>query len=594
MASGHREDDVHTKFSPTTPHFFKIVLEDTHQNNKLQIRRRIVSKCGDILSDHVFLKLPHCGSLRWEVGLTKCDDGKVWLDKGWPEFRDYCSLVRGNLLVFRFEGNSQFSVLIFDSSTTEIEYNYQRQQHNNRDSFVKEESSGDQDHDVEFVETLERRFSLAPNVTREKSDPLQISSRSHKRRRITSPLAMIDFQDRKEGDGEKFNISPPKWRQRLTEEQKAQALRRASSFKSKHPFFMVVMQPSSLEAKYFVNLPCLFATKYLSKSAETGSREFAQDNDLKVGDVCAFVLTKSIRIVFEVSIFRKNEIGNSSLLPVHEAATISSKLESRKTLNKKARADLENVRGFRSENPFFTVAMRASYAARKGTFHIPCNFAKTYINKKKTNAILEVSDGRSWPVLYRLVRKQPNLSNRRELPSYNELGCTRNNEISFPLNSITKQEQEEIVVELKPEGKFRKVRSNENKTRGQAIQRPSSSGRAGRASEAAGCKFCFKSPQFRVDFASGQLGKNALYLPGSFAWSYFMKNSQTTTLQVAERSWPVNLLAYPSASTYMFSGGWSAFAKENSPSPGDICIFELIKWNYQVVFKVSIYRKLAK
>lgn len=48
---------------------------------------------------------------------------------------------------------------------------------------------------------------------------------------------------------------------------------------------------------------------------QTGWREFAQDNDLKVGDVCAFVLTKSIRIIFEVSIFRKNEIGNSSLLP---------------------------------------------------------------------------------------------------------------------------------------------------------------------------------------------------------------------------------------------------------------------------------------
>lgn len=76
--------------------------------------------------------------------------------------------------------------------------------------------------------------------------------------------------------------------------------------------------------------------------------------------------------------------------------------------------------------------------------------------------------------------------------------------------------------------------------------------------------------------------------------SYFTKKSHTATLQVAERSWPVNLLAYPSASTYMFSGGWSAFAKENSLSPGDICIFQLIKWNYQVVFKVSIYRKLAK
>lgn len=40
--------------------------------------------------------------------------------------------------------------------------------------------------------------------------------------------------------------------------------------------------------------------------------------------------------------------------------------------------------------------------------YIPCNFAKTYINKKKANAILEVSDGRSWPVLYRVRNRLVN------------------------------------------------------------------------------------------------------------------------------------------------------------------------------------------
>lgn len=48
---------------------------------------------------------------------------------------------------------------------------------------------------------------------------------------------------------------------------------------------------------------------------EYGWKVFAKDNDLKVGDVCVFVLTKSIEKLFEVSIFRENGRANSSVSP---------------------------------------------------------------------------------------------------------------------------------------------------------------------------------------------------------------------------------------------------------------------------------------
>ena len=73
--------------------------------------------CGS-LSSQVYLNLP-CGS-RWEVGLTKTD-GTVWIEQGWNEFAQHCSLSRGNLLVFRYEGDSQFTVIIFDNTTVEID-----------------------------------------------------------------------------------------------------------------------------------------------------------------------------------------------------------------------------------------------------------------------------------------------------------------------------------------------------------------------------------------------------------------------------------------------------------------------------------------
>ena len=34
-----------------------------------------------------------------ENKLVKCDDGEFWLQNGWKEFQDYCSLSHGSFLV---------------------------------------------------------------------------------------------------------------------------------------------------------------------------------------------------------------------------------------------------------------------------------------------------------------------------------------------------------------------------------------------------------------------------------------------------------------------------------------------------------------
>ena len=53
--------------------------------------------------------------------LTK-HNGKFWLKAGWPEFAKHYALEIGDLLVFRYEGNSKFRVVIFDMTTVEIDY----------------------------------------------------------------------------------------------------------------------------------------------------------------------------------------------------------------------------------------------------------------------------------------------------------------------------------------------------------------------------------------------------------------------------------------------------------------------------------------
>ncbi|GMN63964.1 hypothetical protein TIFTF001_033019 [Ficus carica] len=123
---------------------------------------------------------------------------------------------------------------------------------------------------------------------------------------------------------------------------------------------------------------------------EYGWKAFARDSDLKVGDVCVFVLIKSIGISFDVAIFRENETEKSVVLPVHNDATIkvgprgslsnkqshnimfktkTCKSTLRRCLKQlivkgKARA-LEMASHLQSENPFFTFVMQASYASAK-------------------------------------------------------------------------------------------------------------------------------------------------------------------------------------------------------------------------------------
>lgn len=71
------------------------------------------------LSSPTYLKLPN--DAKWKVELIKCND-EVWLQKGWKEFAECCSLKQGQFVVFRYEGNSHFHMLIFDETATEIDY----------------------------------------------------------------------------------------------------------------------------------------------------------------------------------------------------------------------------------------------------------------------------------------------------------------------------------------------------------------------------------------------------------------------------------------------------------------------------------------
>lgn len=59
----------------------------------------------------------------------------------------------------------------------------------------------------------------------------------------------------------------------------------------------------------------MFAYPKLKATFQQGWRVFVRDNNLKLGDVCVFILIKDIKLSFEVVFFRATEAANCSLPP---------------------------------------------------------------------------------------------------------------------------------------------------------------------------------------------------------------------------------------------------------------------------------------
>lgn len=71
------------------------------------------------MSNPILLRLPN-GTTKKVYWLKRdCD---VWFSNGWREFAKYSCLDVSHFVVFRYEGNSTFNVIIFGKSALEIEY----------------------------------------------------------------------------------------------------------------------------------------------------------------------------------------------------------------------------------------------------------------------------------------------------------------------------------------------------------------------------------------------------------------------------------------------------------------------------------------
>ncbi|XP_043714421.1 B3 domain-containing protein At4g34400-like [Telopea speciosissima] len=101
------------------PHFFKIIVNSSFESGELVIPKEFTRQFAMEIADVAVLKVP--SGRKWQVEVKKVDDS-VRFQNGLRGFLEYYSISVGHFLVFRYNGNSTFLVLIFNPSACEIDY----------------------------------------------------------------------------------------------------------------------------------------------------------------------------------------------------------------------------------------------------------------------------------------------------------------------------------------------------------------------------------------------------------------------------------------------------------------------------------------
>ncbi|XP_050254198.1 B3 domain-containing transcription factor VRN1-like [Quercus robur] len=307
----HHQQPSSSMTARTVPsHFFKIILPSTMQQMKLMIPEKFVREFGNELSTVAKLTVTH-GHI-WQVGLEKADKS-IWFCDGWKDFAEYHCICYGYFLVFRYEGNSNFHVLVFDKTATEIQY------------------------------PLSKHCNLEDQVEIVELDDAYISM--HDKLNENEIFNSKQFPSKYEEVKEKFvkkKISGTSSKGELMMSRGGErAIQAARTFKPKNPSFMGIIQLYNISNRYMY-VPAGFAFKYLrqrqiakletsdgrqwpvncyyrepSSSAMNIGRGwivFARENNLEEGDVCVFELIKRKPVVLNVSIFRVVDYAHNALL----------------------------------------------------------------------------------------------------------------------------------------------------------------------------------------------------------------------------------------------------------------------------------------
>ncbi|KAJ1394937.1 DNA-binding barrel domain superfamily [Sesbania bispinosa] len=601
--------------------FFKIITTTSLDAAKLKvlymqkIPNNFTRKYGGDMSNPTFLKPPD--GTEWTINWTK-DDGDIWFQKGWKEFATYYSLDYGHMVLFEYKGTSHFEVHVFDKSTLEIQY-----------PFHATQDEQDNDNSVEILEELppsscnKRKTKLKSPVSCPQPHKKLRTDTSGDVERSSKLQSMPEHVQIKEDVGATTEcLKVEQLVCKITE-----ALNRAATFSSKSPSFMVVMKPSYFH-QFYLHVPSQFVGKYLKKKQSDillqvlegrtwyasysfgrikgGWKKFSSDNNLKVGDVCLFELTKKRPLSFKVVIFSIGEELHSP--PPQEDMGVTTECLKVEQLTSEITKAVMGVTNFRSKNPSFMVVMKPAYL--RHYMNVPSEFIAKYLKKKPSDILLQVLNRRTWPVRYKFGKittgwKKFASGNNLKVGDVCLFELTKSLPLSFKVlifrvgEEIHSSPPQESIqgygVNWRDLGRIPHI---ESKTvivsgGGKATQRTSrlitspNSFTNGALEEAN--KFTSQNPFFTVIIEPDFHEDYRPRVPNAFVRNYFNNKQQMVMLQYGNKLWDVKLLCYPYAGSSKFSRGWSLFARESKLLGGDVCVFELIK-REDFVLHVHIFR----
>ncbi|KAK8263955.1 hypothetical protein V6Z11_D12G074700 [Gossypium hirsutum] len=556
----HTLQQASTMFTSKTPHFLKVILQESLRDGILGIPRKFVRKYGNQLSSPVKLEVPS-GAI-WQVELAKTDE-RVRLQNGWREFAEHYSLELGSFVVFRYEGNDHFHVLIFDKSASETDYPHTSTEGNDVSRKSKEKSHLP-------CPLPQKKMRIDSSNQHEQNSKLEVLSSG------TSPDAQRSVKTKA------FSCV-----QRLAAIEKAHAVQIASAFEStENPVFMIVMQPSYVRGRMFI--PSDFARKFLTvhKSNLTlcnstgktwnaklyypankkpnahlygGWREFVEDNHLNVGDICVFELIKYTEILMKVQIYlgvknASKACGQQSL------GSIVSRVKNR-ILVSDAEPNCQQSPSSSRESKDLTdshiktlddspLDQKTEKKLTRSSVQ-DCKMTRTSLSGSIQAKGIKHEKGKSLNFQYSTEELGGGLKNSAKGDSGRKSGARRC---------------------LKPDPVYQKQRACTG-----------------------GGVFRTSNPSFSVVIHPSHVGScSTVHIPEEFGKRY-LKKSGEMMLRVADgRSWNVEYerRGRSKGRKAVFGGkSWGQFAMDNELEVGDVCVFELMNENGNLL-EVVIHRKL--
>ncbi|CAL9066464.1 unnamed protein product [Musa banksii] len=334
------------------PHFFKCIIHLSLLSKLQRIPPKFLKHISSVGSKKAILQGPS-GS-KWHVELGK-DMKDTFLTTGWPKFVKDHSLREYEFLVFQYDGDMRFTVLIFDTSACEREDAFAvRPRRKPRQCEGKRKRGRPPKHSPEVgciikSEAIEHGMSLEllkddvqlPNL-------LQIQPFQQAESGLPYPAPACDVKVKREESELLINIlrnttkrskgGRISTRRPLTEKERLRAEEAANSFTSAFPYIVMRMAPSQVYRPY-MRIPKWFSREHLPPKRSNlvlrdpcgkswivtyipslrcqisrGWSVFARTNKLEEGDYCVLELIGPIEL--RVHIFRAVEVEVEETLQI--------------------------------------------------------------------------------------------------------------------------------------------------------------------------------------------------------------------------------------------------------------------------------------